>query len=336
MANTASVKGSAAAKAVGTVKNIIGSATATDTSGVTRTLHVGDKVYANEVIKTSEAGAILIEFANGNTADLGRDSSMTLTGDIFGVQSALAPAGAEKMSAAQKAAVQDVQAKIAAGLDPTQVTEAPAAGPNAAGSATEGSGYNFVVVNQLAARGEVTSGFPTGPISVVLEQPPAELGYIEPDVPSVSIAVGVDVSVGIAVGSPGEGGIKIIPGDAVVPVAGVTAINIVEGSSPDGTGTHPVTFLITLDQIATTDVTISYTINPGSASYPGDFRDGALTGTVTIPAGSKGFTVTEFIVEDNLVEGNESFYIVLSNPVGATLSNNTATVNIIDECWIRP
>ena len=90
MANTTSVKGSAAAKAVGTVKNIIGSATATDTSGVTRTLQVGDKVYANEVIKTSEAGAILIEFANGNNANLGRDSSMTLTGDIFGVQSALA------------------------------------------------------------------------------------------------------------------------------------------------------------------------------------------------------------------------------------------------------
>lgn len=179
MANTTSVKGSAAAKAVGTVKNIIGSATATDTSGVTRTLQVGDKVYANEVIKTSEAGAILIEFANGNNANLGRDSSMTLTGDIFGIQSALAPAGAEKMSAAQKAAVQDAQAKIAAGLDPTQVTEAAAAGPNAAGSATEGSGYNFVVVDQLAARGEVTSGFPTGPISVVLEQPPAELG-IEP------------------------------------------------------------------------------------------------------------------------------------------------------------
>ena len=310
MANTTSVKGSAAAKAVGTVKNIIGSATATDASGVTRTLHVGDKVYANEIIKTSEAGAILIEFANGNTANLGRDSSMTLTGDIFGIQSALAPAGAEKMSAAQKAAVQDVQAKIAAGLDPTQVTEAAAAGPNAAGSATEGSGYNFVVVNQLAARGEVTSGFPTGPISVVLEQPPAELGYVEPEevVPAISIAVGVDVSVGIGVGSPGEGGITIIPGDAVVPAAGVTAINIPEGSSPGGTGTHPVTFLITLDQVAATDVTITYTINPGSASSPGDFSGAAITGTVTIPAGSKGFTVTEFIVEDNLVEGNESFY----------------------------
>ena len=185
MANTTSVKGSAAAKAVGTVKNIIGSATATDASGVTRTLHVGDKVFANEVIKTSEAGAILIEFANGNNANLGRDSSMTLTGDIFGVQSALAPT--EKMSAAQvaeqKADVNDVQAKIAAGFDPTQVTEAAAAGPGATGATgggLEGSGHGFVVVDQAAARGEVTSGYPTGPISVVLQQPPAELGFVEP------------------------------------------------------------------------------------------------------------------------------------------------------------
>ncbi len=288
MANTTSVKGSAAAKAVGTVKNIIGSATATDTSGVTRTLHVGDKVYANEVIKTSEAGAILIEFANGNNANLGRDSSMTLTGDIFGVQSALAPAGAEKMSAAQKAAVQDAQAKIAAGLDPTQVTEAAAAGPNAAGSATEGSGYNFVVVDQLAARGEVTSGFPTGPISVVLEQPPAELGYIEPEVlpvnpPVVSISVSVDVNVGVPPGGGGGNNFPENPNDPSLPYISGSNAYIPEGTE-GANEFNEVTFLLTLSAPFAQDVTVSYEIRPGTAIQGVDYFDGPiLAGTVTHP-----------------------------------------------------
>lgn len=51
---------------------------------------------------------------------------------------------------------------IAAGMDPTQIAEATAAGADAglAGDTGQG-GHTFVVVNQDAARGEVTPGFAT-------------------------------------------------------------------------------------------------------------------------------------------------------------------------------
>src|SRR4030095_3424342 len=39
----------------------------------------------------------------------------------------------------------------------------------------------------------------------------------------------------------------------------------------------------------------------------------------------------ENIVEDKLVESNENFTIVLSNPVNVTIVNDTATVTIIDD-----
>jgi hypothetical protein len=105
-------------------------------------------------------------------------------------------------------------------------------------------------------------------------------------------------------------------------------VDVVEGS---GGGTRPVTFLITLDKVSSTDVTVTYTIYPGSADRPEDFRDGPISGTITIPAGYIGFSMTQYIVEDTLVEGNENFTIVLSNPIGATLLNDTATVTIVDD-----
>ncbi|MDP1942789.1 immunoglobulin-like domain-containing protein [Rhodoferax sp.] len=143
----------------------------------------------------------------------------------------------------------------------------------------------------------------------------------EPEVPAVSI--GVTVGTGIGVGGDGSG---LITGDIIKGT--VSTVDVVEGS---GGGTRAVTFLITLDKVSSTDVTVTYTIVPGSASRPDDFNDGAITGTITIPAGYIGFSLTENIVEDTLVEGNETFTIVLSNPVGATLVNDTATVTIIDD-----
>ena len=80
---TKNVASGTQAKSIGIVKSIVGTVTATDTAGVTRTLHAGDKVYANETIQTSDNGAVLIDFPNGSHADLGRDSSLTLDLDVF-------------------------------------------------------------------------------------------------------------------------------------------------------------------------------------------------------------------------------------------------------------
>ncbi|MGE5471159.1 MAG: retention module-containing protein [Bacteroidota bacterium] len=167
MANTtgSSVKGLASGAkvaSIGTVKSVLGTVTATDASGVTRDLQVGDKVFINDVIQTSGDGVVLVEFVNGTHADLGRDSNLVLDADVFNPEQV----------ASDKSDIASIQAQIAAGADPTLITEAPAAGP---GASDEG-GSSFVVVDQLAPQGLVTSGFPTEGISVAFNLPANQLG----------------------------------------------------------------------------------------------------------------------------------------------------------------
>ncbi|MGV3654725.1 MAG: retention module-containing protein, partial [Noviherbaspirillum sp.] len=145
-ATTKALASGASIDSIGTVKNLVGTVFATDQNGVRRLLQVGDKVYANEIIQTSADGAVLIEFSNGTHFDMGRSSQASLDEDIFSPSTA----------AAEEKEILSIQEQIAAGADPTQVTEAPAAG-------AEGSegGSSFVTIAQNAARAEVASGFDT-------------------------------------------------------------------------------------------------------------------------------------------------------------------------------
>ena len=313
-------------ESIGIVKTVVGIVKAIDESGAERILQAGDKVFANETIITAEGALVLIEFANGTHLDLASSSSMVLDADVYNPDLFKAEDAKGK-----ELTPEQIQEMIARGEDPTAITEATAAG---AGAGDEGSS-SFVVVDFNNAEGNVTSGYdttgiPTPEFTTVQELPP----IIDTPVPGVSVSVDIDIDIGG--GTPGGEGIILIPGDTVIPVTGVTAINIPEGTFTGSSenpldGTHPVTFVITLSQVSTSPITITYHINSGTAANPDDYFDGGVTGTVTIPPGFIGFTVTENIVEDMLPEANESFTITLSNPIGATLLNDTATVTIVDD-----
>jgi len=326
----------------GIVKSVSGNVTATDVNGIVRTLRVGDRVSADETISTGNAAGttISIAFSNGTQMDLGGGSVVALNEDMLTPDASGSKEAAGQSSQQAQDDVARMQEAIAKGedFDPSKLP-ATAAGGAAGGTGGGNEGHTFVQVDYLNPRITPDSGFNTTGISVafpvqedVLILNPAQPVPSVP-LPGISISVAVDVDVSIRVDQPGVGGITIIPGDAPVPLAaGVTGASILEGSNGD----YPVTFLILLDQVSTQPVTITYTIIPGTATYGlgsagGDLYDGGLTGTVTIPAGAKGFTVTEFIVGDTKVEGDETFTIVLSNPIGATLTNDTATVTIIDD-----
>ena len=145
---------------IGTVKLVVGEVTATDQGGVQRVLHEGDQVSANDVIQTSADGAVDIAFINNTHVDLGRDARIALDDSVFD----------PRQAATEQNDIAAIQAAIAAGADPTTLVPAPAAG---AGAADEG-GSSFVVVDQLAARGNVTSGFDTAG------------GFVAPPVPLVN------------------------------------------------------------------------------------------------------------------------------------------------------
>ena len=326
---TKTLESGAKVSSIGTVKSVIGVVTATGSDGVVRTLQVGDKVFMNDMILTSASGAVLVEFNNGGSFDLGRDSSATLDQSVFQPTPAPSSEGA-------KEDVASLQAKIAAGVDPTQVTEATAAGPGAGGGGGDGEGSSFVVVDQLAPQGLVNSGFPTGPIGFALQQPTGEVLPPESE-PLPAVTIGLDVTVEIVDQPPNSEN----PSDPSLPTIVGNNAYIPEGTDGES-AFNTVTFVLRLSTPFNQDVTVTYEIRPGAgptAAVPGTDYQGVLTGTVTIPAGTTEFPVVVNIVPDHLDEGPntfagaENFFIILTGATNATIdpANNTATGWIVDD-----
>ncbi len=72
----------------------------------------------------------------------------------------------------------------------------------------------------------------------------------------------------------------------------------------------------------------SYTLSAGSATGGLDFQN--VYGSFTVGASMSTAEIRIIIEGDDLTEGNETFFLTLSNPVGATLGDATATATIID------
>jgi hypothetical protein len=110
------------------------------------------------------------------------------------------------------------------------------------------------------------------------------------------------------------------------PTLSVGDATISEGNS----GTKTLTFTVSLSQAATSTVTYDIATSDGTATAGSDYA--AVTSTPqSIPAGqtSKTFSVT--INGDTTVEPDETFYLNLSNPVGATKFDGTGVGTISND-----
>ena len=144
--------------AIGIVRALIGTTTARNEKGEVRVLKIGDAVEANETIQAQAGSTVHIAFNNGNFATVGSNETLLLDAAV------LDPTAATARPESDGQSVADIQAMIAEGADPTEVTEATAAGADAglAGDPNHSGGHTFVVVDQDAARGSVTPGFEAG------------------------------------------------------------------------------------------------------------------------------------------------------------------------------
>jgi hypothetical protein len=292
-------------KVAGTITVIVGDVKIIGADGVVRIAQVGDKVFFNETLVTGADGMVHVQLTNGHVVDLGFDSKLALDADVLGPDGGNAAAAA----AAPGQDVAALQAAIASGADPTQVAQATAAGgAPGTGGADSGGSHEPVVLDQANTTGPVTSGFETGPASITFPTPEEAPLLNQPPLVSVGVQVTVDNSV----------------------QTGVSAASLIEGT---GEGTKVVNFAITLDHAFITDVQVTYQILAGTASTPSDFA-GVLTGTtVNIPAGQTQIIVSVDIVQDSFVESNETFSIVLTDAVNASINPaaNSAVVTIIDD-----
>jgi chitinase len=122
----------------------------------------------------------------------------------------------------------------------------------------------------------------------------------------------------------------------VLPVGSTASVlSIADASAPEKQGSIPV--VVTLTPTGAAPVTVDYATADGSGAKGAlagtDYT--AKSGTLTFSPGQSTQTISIPITPYSLVEPNKSFQVVLSNPVGATLANSTATVTILNDN-VRP
>ncbi|WP_373387894.1 retention module-containing protein [Pseudomonas alcaligenes] len=172
---------------IGVVSQVVGEVFAVAGDGTRRPLVEGDRVYAGEQLVTGAGGAVAVTLTNGEVLTLGRDSSLNLNEQMLAGGDGQTAQPQEQESAAPSDSdltdVEQLQAAIEAGVDPTLEGEATAAGPGAGGGGGAGGvggGHSFVLLGEVGGALDPVIGFPTAGFNTGPEFPEAE-PIVDPD-----------------------------------------------------------------------------------------------------------------------------------------------------------
>ena len=90
-------------------------------------------------------------------------------------------------------------------------------------------------------------------------------------------------------------------------------------------------FVVTLSAVSGQAISVNYATNAGTASgAAGDYT--AISGTLTIPAGSTTGTINISINGNTVVEANETFTVTLSSAVNsAGIADGSGTGTILND-----
>ncbi len=179
------------------------------------------------------------------------------------------------------------------------------------GTATSGSDYAAVNSPLVIAAGQTS-----GTITVS----PTPDTTVEPD---ETVVISLNAGSGYTVGSPSSATGTILNDD--LPALSINNVSQNEGNS----GTTAFTFTVSLSQPAGSGgVSFNIATADGTATAGSDYIASSVNG-LTIPAGSSSATFTVQVVGDTLNEPNETFYVNVTNPNGATITSGqgVGTIN---------
>jgi uncharacterized delta-60 repeat protein len=114
---------------------------------------------------------------------------------------------------------------------------------------------------------------------------------------------------------------RIVPGLPALSINNVPATN--EGSA---TAPNSATFTVTLSNAFPQTVTVNYQTSDGSGTAGSDYS--ARTGTLTFAPGEVSKAVRVNFIGDSVAEANETFFLNLSSPTNATLTNSRGSALI--------
>jgi hypothetical protein len=121
-----------------------------------------------------------------------------------------------------------------------------------------------------------------------------------------------------------------ISGSYTVNGSSKPALAISDASTLEGnTGTHAVTFTVSLSAASNQTITVAYATADVTATAGSDYQ--ATLGTLTIPAGQTTGTITVPVNGDRLGETNEDFFVYLGSPTNATIADSQAVGTVVDD-----
>lgn len=123
----------------------------------------------------------------------------------------------------------------------------------------------------------------------------------------------------------GQGTIKNDDAAPAMPEISINDVSVTEGSS----GTVSATFTVTLSLQSTQTVTVDYATATGTANAGTDYQ--SINGTLTFNPGVITQTITVLVNGDTLVELNETFFVNLTNPTNALISDNQGQGLIVND-----
>jgi uncharacterized repeat protein (TIGR01451 family) len=117
---------------------------------------------------------------------------------------------------------------------------------------------------------------------------------------------------------------------ATTTVVAPPTISVADAATDEGdTGTHALTFRVSLSNPSSQVVTADFATADGTASAGADYWP--TNGVITFPPGITEQFLSVQIQGDTVDEADETFYLVLSNPVNAGLGKASATGTIRDD-----
>jgi hypothetical protein len=111
------------------------------------------------------------------------------------------------------------------------------------------------------------------------------------------------------------------------PTITISDTSLTEGNSRTGPGV--ATFTLTLSAPSSQQVVVNYSTADGTAQGHGiDYQ--TVSGSIAFAPGTTTQVVPVPLAGDTVYDGNETFFLNLSNPSGATLARSQATCTIVD------
>jgi ribosomal protein L35AE/L33A len=143
------------------------------------------------------------------------------------------------------------------------------------------------------------------------------------DEPAETFTVVLGTATGATIGS-GTGTGTIVDNDAP-PTMVIGNVTVTEGTS----GTATANFVVTLSAASGLPISIDFASADGTALAGADYT--ATTGTLSFDPGTTSRTIAVPVLGDVLDEANETFTVLLSNPVNVTVADASGLGTISDD-----